>query len=1779
MSRRYAKKRRVLELLESRRLLTTYLVDTFADNNDGNITAGNFSLREAIIAANNNPGEDTIRLPDGTYNLTISGAGEDFTATGDLDITEALTIESISGNRSAVIVDGNALDRVFDFIDSVGSLTGQLLTLNNFTIRNGEADFGSALNSEGDLLLNNMLIADNVGTSVSFSPNITGAISAFGDVSITNSRFERNNSESLGGAIFSSDAVNISISNTTFIDNRSTFDGGAVYISALENTNINIDTVQFTTNTALDSGGALFIAGANSAGLTTNTDLIDVTFTGNAATFDGGAAFFDTTSITASGTAVRNNRSVTGGGGFFLFNSPTSISGSNFSNNLVSGDGTTFRQGGGAIVAISDESLGVPPTKLEITGSVILQNEGPGGGGIAAVDSELVTTNTVIEANIARGLGGGGIAVLTSVARPTEYLTITGGLIYLNTTPGDAAGIALVGASASIDSARIFDNTAQSRAGGIGITGQGLNPSLSITKSSITTNHAQSVAGGIGVENASLSIENSTISGNTDQASAGGIFWTGDSPLSASIAYSTIANNSLAINSSTGAANLLKLGNGTMSIDSTIIADAVGGLSIRSAGGIVSSGHNLDEADSGYLTALSDIRGVDPGLLPLALNNSTTLTHALAAGSPARDQGRPGGLPTDQRGIARIINGDGVGGGEPDIGAFEAEAAAPASIDLTVAMSDSPDPVNVNQSFTYTVVITNNSAVTATNVSAVTTLASQTTFVSAVVNSGTAFQSSGQVFINVPSIAAGQSVTASITVIANSVGVVSSSTSVTASQTDSNLANNIDTETTTIQAVSVYDVQIFQSASSTDLNNNEAFTIELTAFNAGPSTATNVVMSTTLPVGLIFDDSSPITGVSVTGQNITISVGSLAPNTSTSYTLFLIVSNTASGTLVNTATISTTPSDSNLTNNTSSVSLTISPDPNVARLTTGTGDGHVTIDVNPFGRFGTAAVGQALYDPFGLKSNGTPKALATTTFSSGVLMGINGTSRSFLSSNSASFSSTTPTTAVSSFTIGNLLFELAQEVTIITNSLGVHVGAQLTQNYQVRNIGASAANFDLVRYFDGDLFFDGTLLDGGGRLVTTFGEEVLFETDAGGTGATDTTFVGISSVGGDIPSSNRYEIDQYATLRNAMLSGTLPDQLITGDTNSDQFVDSGKEYDLALVLRNLYTLAPNATKSYTTRTVFGSGAPEDISGGTGTITGELSCDSNGNGTIESSEIISGATVYLDFNGNRTHEASEPITTTDADGRYVFLDVPTGSHAVVTDIPSGCRPTPDIFGYTRTALQVGSASRAIEAIDLDQDDNLEIVIANELSNDLSVLTATPNGYSVSSTISAGERPRAMAAGQDDIGAVIAVASVGSVQSQGEVRLIKFPQSATGVAAPTTEVLKMGNGPTEVALGDFNEDGLIDVVASTYRSGNILIKLSGVASPTEITSTRNPAALAVADLNNDENLDLIIGSSGFSGDTAGQILVYLGNGQGGFSTSFTFTANLGLVDLAIADVDRVAGSEIITATQSGVLTTYRLTTAATPTLEKLSEVTGRPGVTAIALGDLNADGRLDLVATSLNTQTIQLFMGDGTGTFTLANDVTGVTTPVDVVVADFDKNGTADVAAANYFGRGTPYRLPSEVTMLDLQLAEQKLRVISRQVARIDFSFLVAADIDIDDNDDTIETPRNALSFSPLDVDQDANISPRDALLVINQLARTSTSMVGESRSEILTSSQTRFDVNRDNRLTPLDALLIINRLNSVNNALIAAGEPDHKRNSGAIEAFDRFDEFFNQFWEL
>jgi CSLREA domain-containing protein len=136
----------------------TIVVDSTADDFDG-APNGNCTLREAIVAANTNaavdgcpaggPGPgvvDLVQVPAGLFVLSIGGAGENQSATGDLDLTDDVIISG--AGAPLTVVDADGIDRVFDVADVQAELSG-------LTLRNGHAGGGNggAIENGGELMV------------------------------------------------------------------------------------------------------------------------------------------------------------------------------------------------------------------------------------------------------------------------------------------------------------------------------------------------------------------------------------------------------------------------------------------------------------------------------------------------------------------------------------------------------------------------------------------------------------------------------------------------------------------------------------------------------------------------------------------------------------------------------------------------------------------------------------------------------------------------------------------------------------------------------------------------------------------------------------------------------------------------------------------------------------------------------------------------------------------------------------------------------------------------------------------------------------------------------------------------------------------------------------------------------------------------------------------------------------------------------------------------------------------------------------------------------------------------------------------------------------------------------------------------------------------------------------------------------------------------------------------------------------------------------------------
>lgn len=687
---------RTIEALESRRVLATYFVDTTVDTDTGTCAADNAagnsgcSIRSAILAAEANPGPDTIEIPDGTY--VPSGFGS-----FDLEVSDDIRFVGNLADPSAVVIDGNNQFRLFDIF---GDGSDFRVSFEGMTLQNGRARDGSggaAINSfrTVDLSINKVIIQNNLADFNTLDPFFSppssgGGIDASGNVTIRDSIIRDNTATRNGGGIdFSAnDGVDKSlvIIDSTISGNFAgdpAIDlgvGGGLYARGA-NATVVLRNVDVLNNSAGDSGGGVYTSSVEAT-------VFDSTFTGNSAlgSDSGGGGLYilgPGEDFSVFDSSFTSNTAVAGAGGFEAVDNSGSIESTTFSLNRVTGVGTDFDQGGGAIAIISQSNQNVPSVAL--TDLTVTENEAPSAGGIAVVEALVSIRNSNISANQATGASIGSAGGIGAIATSTlGGLTIEGSTIASNTAVLQAGGVGAIDMNIDLSNTVIEGNIAQNgRAGGVGLGSQGIGiqPLLLASGVTISNNRSQGDGGGIGVDGGDLSLSNATVSGNRSlTGNGGGIALVNANPIVGPvISYSTIASNQAVAGSN------IAIQNSDITLAGSLFADGTG---VAVGGSFLSIGSNLDQSGTLGLAGPGDLSGVDPLIGPLQDNGGRVPTHALLSGSPAIDAGPGDGPSSDARGAVRPLDGDGIGGPAFDIGAFELDQAITVVVDNTSDIDD-----------------------------------------------------------------------------------------------------------------------------------------------------------------------------------------------------------------------------------------------------------------------------------------------------------------------------------------------------------------------------------------------------------------------------------------------------------------------------------------------------------------------------------------------------------------------------------------------------------------------------------------------------------------------------------------------------------------------------------------------------------------------------------------------------------------------------------------------------------------------------------------------------------------------------------------------------------------------------------------------------------------------------------------------------------------------------------------------------------------------------------
>jgi FG-GAP-like repeat len=244
---------------------------------------------------------------------------------------------------------------------------------------------------------------------------------------------------------------------------------------------------------------------------------------------------------------------------------------------------------------------------------------------------------------------------------------------------------------------------------------------------------------------------------------------------------------------------------------------------------------------------------------------------------------------------------------------------------------------------------------------------------------------------------------------------------------------------------------------------------------------------------------------------------------------------------------------------------------------------------------------------------------------------------------------------------------------------------------------------------------------------------------------------------------------------------------------------------------------------------------------------------------------------------------------------------------------------------------------------------------------------------------------------------------------------------------------------LAVGDVNGDGRSDVLlvlgGQSASSGGAYLYVANpdgtLQAPVQIDPAVNIRSVAMGDLNGDGRADIALGSSNSQFFTSLSLLngirVYLGNANGTASSTTTVHPSYQYTALAIGDVNKDGKADLLVASQSSGLDDSIMTfpglgngTFAAPI--SLALAGGGPGVTSIALGDFTFDGHVDVMLTGNYPEVL---VGQSNGTFLEGSAITIANRSNYVVAADLNRDTMIDAVVLAADGLVPLLRVPTAV----------------------------------------------------------------------------------------------------------------------------------------------------------
>jgi len=204
-------------------------------------------------------------------------------------------------------------------------------------------------------------------------------------------------------------------------------------------------------------------------------------------------------------------------------------------------------------------------------------------------------------------------------------------------------------------------------------------------------------------------------------------------------------------------------------------------------------------------------------------------------------------------------------------------------------------------------------------------------------------------------------------------------------------------------------------------------------------------------------------------------------------------------------------------------------------------------------------------------------------------------------------------------------------------------------------------------------------------------------------------------------------------------------------------------------------------------------------------------------------------------------------------------------------------------------------------------------------------------------------------------------------------------------------------------DIDTDGDIDLLAFSYMNVSVLKNDgSGVfGAPESIPMASVFLTLGLADLDHDDDIDIVLPSSDWQNDT---LYIYLNNGDGTFADGNKYQVNTYLNDVYLADINEDSHVDICIAANDGEIITMFNDGAADFTMNTYN-VGASPDY--ISTADYDGDSDVDIMFADASTDRAIIMANDGSSAFAVVDSFDLDIYFDDFMTADLDRDGDHDV----------------------------------------------------------------------------------------------------------------------------------------------------------------------------